>query len=616
MAALISFLSSAAINMAEIPAGYYSVLEGKSGDALREAVKTAALPADYFLVKYGDADNSDPNDGYDHTPIKTWQVFATSDVRTINGIQVWWDMYSNQIAKVAEGHSSMNIEHSVANSWWGGKDANVQAYSDLIHLNPSDGTANHAKSDTPLGKVGNNATFDNGLSRIGTPAPGFGGGYDKVFEPADEYKGDFARAYLYIFTAYDDISWLEDKTGVYMLDISAGKASMQQWVVDMLLDWAAADPVDNKEIQRNNEIYKYQKNRNPFIDYPSLPEYIWGSKKDQIFHLENSEAVAVNRPADPTVVDARLSNVNTYEISYWGNREVEFNFSDGDLWVSLDGGDYQRYGNSVSVPAGNIHNTTHILKAYTMHEKSGYELRSSIVTVTLTAKDPSVVDYTNAVWTPAKAGETITPGEKYVLIADVNSHAMSATWGKNGFMEDAGLPEFDGNDICLLPQGAATIDFLDAGNGFFAIHIADMLGKSVGYWSTTAAKKMKIDTNQGVGAAINIAEDLTATIDFDLGSSPSLGTLQYNKSNPRFLNYSSSQGAVKLFKFKGFADDTSKVAEIEDQTLPVMVSGNDIIAPEGSMVFDLQGRRVAPQNLPAGIYIVRTPAKSLKVIIR
>lgn len=601
---------------AEIPAGYYSRLEGKSGEDLQKAVKSAALPADYFIVKYGDAANTDFDDGYEHTLIKSWQVFATSDVRTINGVQIWWDMYSNQLAKVAEGHASMNIEHSVANSWWGGKDANIQAYSDLMHLNPSDGTTNQAKSDTPLGKVGSNVTFDNGLSRIGTPAAGFGGESGKVFEPADEYKGDFARAYLYIFTAYDDISWLDNKGGAYMLDIANGKATMKPWVVDMLLSWSAADPVDDKEIFRNNEIYRYQKNRNPFIDYPSLPEYIWGEKKGEAFWLAGSEAVAVNRPADPTVADARMSNVNTYEISYWGNRDVEFNCTEGDLWISLDGGDYQRYGNSITVPAGNIHNNSHELKAYSMQQKSGYELRSSIVTVTLTAKDPDVVDYTTAAWTPAAEGDAIIPGEKYVIIADVNSHVMSTTCGKNGYMEDAGLPEFNGSDICLLPQGAATIDFIDVGSGNFAIHISDMGGKNVGYWSTSAAKKMKIDSNQGVGASISISRDLTAVIDFDMGGAANLGTLQYNKSNPRFLNYSSQQGAVRLYRFKSFANESSAVEKIQDQAAPVVVSGSDIIAPEGSLIYDLNGRRVSGQGLQTGIYIVATPAGAVKVFVR
>lgn len=621
---LLSFgLAAAMTAMAELPTGYYTLLEGKRGEELRAAVKKAAIPDNYFIVKYGDSANTDFNDGYEHTLVKSWQVFATSDVRTFNGEQIWWDMYSNQLVRVETGHASMNIEHSVANSWWGGENGNLQAYSDLMHLNPSDGTANNAKSDNPMGKVAGTPTFDNGISLIGAPAAGYGGGASKVFEPADEYKGDFARAYLYIFTAYDDISWLDTKGGIYMLTIpeggagaEKGKAEMQQWVIDMLLDWAAKDPVDDKEISRNNEIYKYQFNRNPFIDFPDLPQYIWGSKKGEKFSISGSEASAINRPADPKALDARVTNVNTYSISYWGNKEVEFDAPDGDLWISLDGGEYQRYGSRISVPAGTVHDTTHTLKAYAMQQKDGHELRSSIVTVNLTVKDPSIVDYTTAVWTPAKAGDEIVEGEKYVLVSSNNSHVMSCKFGSNGFMEDAGAAELETEDITIIPKDAALVDFIDAGNGNYAIHISDIYGQGKGYWTTTSAKKMKLDTKQGTSATIGFNEDMSAKIDFDLGGSASLGTLQYNKSNPRFLNYTSAQGAVMLYRFKGFASEDSAVDEIGQESVPVVICGRDIIAPDGSMIFDLNGRSISGRNLQNGVYIVVTPTGSVKVLIQ
>jgi hypothetical protein len=55
----------------------------------------------------------------------------------------------------------------------------------------------------------------------------------------------------------------------------------------MLMKWAKNDPVSEKEINRNNAVYNIQKNRNPFIDYPGLEEYIWGDKKDVAFSYDN-----------------------------------------------------------------------------------------------------------------------------------------------------------------------------------------------------------------------------------------------------------------------------------------------------------------------------------------
>ena len=66
--------------MGEIPAGYYDSLIGKSGDALKEAVKSVANPETFTHISYG-AD--------------TWKAFLKTDARTINGVEVWWDMYSN-----------------------------------------------------------------------------------------------------------------------------------------------------------------------------------------------------------------------------------------------------------------------------------------------------------------------------------------------------------------------------------------------------------------------------------------------------------------------------------------------------------------------------------------
>ena len=118
------------------------------------------------------------------------ESFCYTDVRPDG---TWWDMYSNIKRYVRSGWSGMNREHSFPKSWWGG-DTEVGAYTDLNHLYPSDATANSAKLNYPLGEVSpSGITFDNDLVLVGNPVSGQGGGSKYVFEPADEYKGDFAR---------------------------------------------------------------------------------------------------------------------------------------------------------------------------------------------------------------------------------------------------------------------------------------------------------------------------------------------------------------------------------------------------------------------------------------
>jgi len=96
-----------------------------------------------------------------------------------------------------------------------------------------------------------------------------------AWEPADEYKGDFSRAYMYMVTAYEEYSLLWTGNSVNQLDNNTYLV-FEQWAVDMLLKWCEQDPVSQKEINRNNEVYKIQGNRNPYIDYQLMAEYVWG----------------------------------------------------------------------------------------------------------------------------------------------------------------------------------------------------------------------------------------------------------------------------------------------------------------------------------------------------
>lgn len=247
---------------AAVPAGYYSGLEGKCGAALKKAAKAAS--GSPKTVSYGDA---------------TWTAFKKTDVRNVNGQLCWWDMYSNNNVPVSSGHPGMNIEHSVANSWW--DHTKNDAYKDLFHLNPSDQDANSRKSNYPLGEIDGSPKWTNGVTSVGKPKSGQGGGNSMVYEPADQYKGDFARVFFYMFTVYDNIGWMDKYDWMYD---KSSELTLKPWAYRLLLQWAKDDPVDQKEIDRNEAIYSIQKNRNPYIDNPDLAEYIWGSKNNTPYH--------------------------------------------------------------------------------------------------------------------------------------------------------------------------------------------------------------------------------------------------------------------------------------------------------------------------------------------
>lgn len=263
----------------DYPKGYYNGLEGLYGSELKEVVKTAARK-NFKRIPYGSATNSNC----------TWKVFLESDTRMVDGVLCWWDMYSsgNVPAPAYNSHPNLNIEHSVANSWWDGS-TEFDAYYDLFHLNPSDAESNTRKQNYPLGLVASftdSSTWqDSGkFTTVGKPTPGTSGDATMVFEPADEYKGDFARAFFYIFTAYDDITWRQYSTN-WMYDTSS-PLTLKPWAYTMLLEWAKKDPVSQKEIDRNEVIYRQQGNRNPFIDLPDLPRHIWGDYRITPYSLK------------------------------------------------------------------------------------------------------------------------------------------------------------------------------------------------------------------------------------------------------------------------------------------------------------------------------------------
>lgn len=264
--------------MADAPAGYYNSLEGKTGTELMKAVKTVGFK-NHKTISYGD---------------QTWVAFKKTDVRIVNGRECWWDMYSSNNVAVSSGHPGMNIEHSVANSWWDG--TKNDAYKDIVHLNPSDATANNRKGNFPLGEI-SDLTWDNGVTFVGKPVSGQGGGSGTVYEPHDDYKGDFARVFMYMFTIYKDMAWGTRFTWMY--DTSSD-LMLKPWAYQLLLKWSAADPVSQKERDRNDGIAATQGNRNPFIDLPDLADYIWGSKKGQPYHVDGAHNPD---PVDPDPVD-------------------------------------------------------------------------------------------------------------------------------------------------------------------------------------------------------------------------------------------------------------------------------------------------------------------------
>jgi len=169
-----------------------------------------------------------------------------------------------------------NREHSFPRSWFGG--ANEPMNSDVHFIFATDGYVNSKRSSFPYGEVASATFTSSNGSKLGSAITtlGYNG---TVFEPIDEFKGDLARAYFYVATRYENVigSWQNNTTySDAVLDGTSGHV-FEQWQLDMLLRWSANDPVSQKEIDRNNNAFTHQGNRNPFIDHPEYIDAIWGA---------------------------------------------------------------------------------------------------------------------------------------------------------------------------------------------------------------------------------------------------------------------------------------------------------------------------------------------------
>lgn len=183
--------------------------------------------------------------------------------------------------------SGMNIEHSFPKSWWGG-DKN-DGYKDLFNLYPSDSKANNSKSNYAMGVV----TEVTSQSGEGYDKVGYGDAgsrkHVRLWEPGDGFKGEFCRSYMYMATTYQYLNFTSE--GLNQLE-NGDYPTLQQWSSDLFRQWNGQDRVDDVETARNDAVYELQHNRNLFIDYPYLCEYVWGDSMDVAFDPETSITTA------------------------------------------------------------------------------------------------------------------------------------------------------------------------------------------------------------------------------------------------------------------------------------------------------------------------------------
>lgn len=293
-----SLLLSCLLACTQAPTNYYNNAGGKSGYELKTALKQIITnghnPQSYssLLNLYQTSDN---DDHYDSN-----QSFTILDIYSENpsGADPYNYTFNQNCGNVGVEGTCYNREHIFPQSRFNSQEP---MRSDAHHVVPTDGQVNAQRGSFPFGETANPTYISqNGSKKGPSVSPGYAG---TVFEPIDEFKGDIARKLLYFATRYEDFhndsTWDNPDLQNDPRDGTQGQW-YEDWYIDLLLKWHTQDPVSPREIERNNEVFNHQNNRNPFIDVPEYVAMIWGTE---------SGTVAIKGELTGTYVDVNGDNL-------------------------------------------------------------------------------------------------------------------------------------------------------------------------------------------------------------------------------------------------------------------------------------------------------------------
>ncbi|QQM64427.1 endonuclease [Pseudoalteromonas sp. LC2018020214] len=254
------------------PTGYYVTAQGLSGYALKTEL--------YNIIKDHNAQgysaiwnfyDSSARDKYFENDNSILDMYSEKP----NGSDSYnYTAVSDQCGNYSGEGGCYNREHSFPKSWFGGTIEPMN--SDVHHIYATDGYVNSKRSNFPFGEVASASFTSTNGSKLGSAASSLN--YSgTVFEPIDEFKGDFARAYFYMATRYENVigTWQTKTTSSNAVLNGSSNQVFESWVVAMLLNWHNSDPVSQMELDRNQAAFEFQGNRNPYIDHPEFVEIIW-----------------------------------------------------------------------------------------------------------------------------------------------------------------------------------------------------------------------------------------------------------------------------------------------------------------------------------------------------
>lgn len=533
---------------------YYKNADGKKGSELKSALCTIIRPHKTL--------------GYSNLK----DYYPKTDIREGNYL---WDIYGNiqnyTVSSAGSGKmgAGWNKEHSVPQSWFDGASP---MYSDIMHLFPVDSWWNTIRSNLPYGETDkpDQATMG-GFCKRG-PCKESIGYSGTIFEPNDEFKGDLARVYFYMVTCYEaEIKVKSWSGGMFQ---PGAYPAFKQWAENMLMRWAREDPVSPKEIARNNAIYgdDVQGNRNPFVDYPGLEEYIWGDMTDVAFSYDNYQ--------EPTATTVAMPLISPPTGLYTSEQEVTITCrtKDADIYYTTDGTDPTVVSDLYIGPFTITKTTT--VKALAISNGEASPIAVSVISISESGQ-PVEGD---GIYTHVTSADQLETGRNYLI---VNIDAGKAYSGFNGNGGSAGNVNIVNDQIDLgdLTNNATPL-YLESSGSNWLIRETLESGTDM-YLALTESKNglshQSNPSDQGTTWKIYFDNGVTYINNVDRSSY----FLQYNKTSPMWRCYTGKQQNPSLFK-----ENASKSEDTGIRIIQSVDSADGSRLDYTKPMYNLNGQRV------------------------
>jgi len=305
----------------QIPEGYYSSTNGLEGVKLKDAL--------YDLIK------GHKEYYYTSSSIDTWDILKEADGDAENQENVIL-IYSGESVNGEQEYNNGNgwtREHVWAKSR-GDFGTDKGAGTDCHNLKACSASVNSTRSNRAFDEGGSEVWYNHYFT-------GCYKGADYTFEPRDAVKGDIARIIFYMATRYNGDDGEPDLDLTGMVLPSTDKQPIHG-IKSVLLKWHEEDPVDGFEIKRNNVVYSFQENRNPYVDHPEFVDLIWGSAT-AVSIVENDDdlhCICIGGVLQMTS-STEFYNVDVYNLSGQkvltnkasGSREMDIRLDDHGLFL-------------------------------------------------------------------------------------------------------------------------------------------------------------------------------------------------------------------------------------------------------------------------------------------